>query len=160
MFALKLTPVQQDYIELVSRLAAAADGGIRVSDIALEFGVRPPTVVRTLAKLRKLGLVKQEERGLVNLTPSGEVMAGQLIHRHDDILGFLVGVLGVSKNQAESDACILEHGLSEESSTRLHLFLEHFESLPESVKHKLAVNPGKISHFDTVGDAVGQGLRG
>ncbi len=145
---------------MVSRLAADSDGGVRVSDIAMEFGVKPPTVVRTLAKLRKMGLVRQKERGLVNLTPSGEVMAGQLIHRHDDILGFLIGVLGVSQVQAETDACILEHGLSAESSTRLHLFLEHFEALPETAKRKLAVNPGETSHFDTVGDAVGQGLRG
>lgn len=160
MFALSLTPVQQDYVELISRLSAEAKGGVRVSDIASEFGIKPPTVVRTLARLRKMGLVAQEERGLVNLTVSGHVMAEQLIHRHNDIFEFLIQVLGVDYAQAESDACILEHGFSAESSTRLHLFLEHFKNLPTPVKAQLRIKPDDSNHFDTVGDSVGPGLRG
>ena len=160
MFALTLTPVQQDYVELISRLSRDSEGGVRVSDIAAEFGIKPPTVVRTLARLRKLGLINQKERGLVRLSASGSVMAEQLVHRHEDILEFLTLVLGVDEPQAEADACILEHGLSTESSIRLHLFLERYSALKSDVKAKLKVQPAGETEFDTVGDSVGPGLRG
>ena len=156
----KLTAVQQDYLELVLRMSGDGEG-VRVTDIASVQGIKPPTVVRTLARLRTMGLVSQRERGLVHLTQDGNKIAGQLLHRHRDIAGFLTDVLGVSPEQAEADACVIEHGLGADSADRLHFFLLKWSNAPVQVRE--ALDPGNREdsepQFDLVKSAQVRGSR-
>ena len=114
---MQLTPAQQDYIEAIYLLAASRDGGsavqvgVRVSDIAAQLGTKLPTVTRNMARLREVGLIEQQARGPVRLTDTGNALGAQLSHRHQDILQLLTTVLGVNRKVAESEACLLEHGM-------------------------------------------------
>jgi DtxR family transcriptional regulator, Mn-dependent transcriptional regulator len=161
----RLTAAQQDYLEavyvLVRRDAAGSADGVRVTDIAAELGTRLPTVVRGIARLRGLGLVAQQERGLVRLTAHGQRLAAQLLHRHTDVVYFLQHVLGVPAERAEADACMLEHGLSGETAERLHRFLERWQGLSPVQREPLAGSGRRVSRteFTLLGDASGAGGR-
>jgi DtxR family transcriptional regulator, Mn-dependent transcriptional regulator len=121
---LKLTAVQEDYIEAVYRLEQAnAPGDVRVKDIAELLGTRLPTVSRTVRKLTGMGLFVHAARGAVGLTPEGRQVAKAVVHRHEDLLRFFTDILGVSGQTARDDACQVEHGLSAETAQRLHEFL-------------------------------------
>ena len=161
MTELQLSAAQQDYLEAVYVLMRRSESsGVRVTDIAAELGTRPPTIVRGMARLREAGLVEQEERGLVRLTKSGTALAAQLLHRHTDVVFLLEHVLGVSTARAESEACVIEHGLSGETAQRLHQFLERWEQLAPGQRHALtAQRTSRRGEFTLVGNAAGAGAR-
>jgi DtxR family Mn-dependent transcriptional regulator len=155
----QLTPALQDYLETISALDAAVPGA-RITDIAATLGTKLPTVVRSVARLRELGLVNQVERGRVYPTPAGAALAAQLAHRHEDVVRFLGEVLGVGMERAEADACVLEHGLSAESAQRLHEFLERWDALPERLRRTMASRASrKAPDFNLLGEAAGAGSR-
>jgi len=126
---LRLTPAQQDYLEAVFRLQQSQPQGVRITDIAEMLGTRLPTVTRNVRRLREARLVEQEQRGPVSLTRRGQRLGAQLTHRHNDIRSFLTDVLGVERSRAESEACVLEHALSGQTSQLLHLFMEKWDKL-------------------------------
>lgn len=159
----QLSAAQQDYLEALYALSRedATGEGVRVTDIASQLCTRLPTVVRTLARLRAMGLVTQKERGPVFLTELGQGLSAQLAHRHDDVVLFLTGVLGVDQDTAEAEACVMEHGLSGESSERLHHFLEAWQQLDPVLRQSLRDAAGHAgdSEFSLLGDASGSGDR-
>jgi DtxR family transcriptional regulator, Mn-dependent transcriptional regulator len=133
-----LTAVQEDYLEVIYRLETEVAGrAVRISDIAAKLGTKPPTVTRAVRRLSALALLHHPLRGRVGLSAHGRKMAIEIVHRHEDIVSFFTGILGLRENEAESDACQIEHGLSARTAQRLHDFLEHFDSLTRVEKRRL-----------------------
>ncbi|MCB1187667.1 metal-dependent transcriptional regulator [bacterium] len=159
----ELSAAQQDYLEAVYALALAdeAGEGVRVTDIAAKLATKLPTVSRTLTRLRSMGLVIQEDRGPVFLSELGQRFAQQLAHRHDDVVFLLVEVLGVPREKAESEACVMEHGLSGETSERLHHWLEAWQKIDDTTRKRLreAAELDGSGAFTLLGDASGSGDR-
>lgn len=155
-----LTSSQQDYLETVFRITGSRQAGARITDIAAMLRTKAPTVVRSVARLRTLGYFTQKGR-LVHLSKLGEKVAAQLAHRHTDVYSFLIDVLGVSEERAESDACLIEHGLSAHSSQCLHRFLERWYELPKRIRKKLKGQDDEreVKHFELVGNVVAPGAR-
>ncbi len=159
-----LTAAQQDYLEAIYRLEESTEGGssgARITDIAGVLGTRLPTVVRNIGRLKELRLVTQRERGPVILTKQGRRLAGQLAHRHEDVVELLTSVLGVEPGQAETEACFIEHGLSGATSERLHGFLLCWSRLSGDVRRKLTgCKAGDTTgSFTLVGRPTGKGGR-
>jgi DtxR family Mn-dependent transcriptional regulator len=125
---MNLTAIQEDYLEVIHDLVSETPG-VRTTDIAERLGCRLPTVTRTVQKMADLGLVKHKSRGLIHLTEQGRSTARDIAHRHSDTVAFLVKVLGLTEQQAQRDACMIEHGLSPLAAQRLHEFLEYFNEL-------------------------------
>ena len=105
------TEMQEDYVELIGDLIAAA-GEARAADLAERFGVTAATVANTLARLRKAGLIEMQPYRSIFLTEKGAAMATQARERHAVVVAFLLG-LGLSTEIAEMDAEGLEHHLSD-----------------------------------------------
>ncbi|MCH7471682.1 metal-dependent transcriptional regulator [bacterium] len=159
---IELTPAQQDYLETVYHLTGREAGpGVRVTDMAAVLGTKPPTVVRSVARLKQLRLLSQEERGRVHLTRHGFRLAAQLSHRHEDVVRFLAEVLGVEPVHAGAEACLIEHGLSGGTAERLHLFLERWDELPKRTRAALGGKGEETQplEFTLVGRAAGAGGR-
>ncbi len=128
--ALTLTPAQQDYMEIIYRLEQAnGRGSVRISEIAAELGTRLPTVSRAVRKLTDMGLLEHSLRRAVDLTPVGEKLATEILHRHEDLVQFFTTILGLRGDEAQVNACQLEHGLTNRAAQRLHEFLEFVEEL-------------------------------
>ena len=125
-----LTAIQEDYLEVIHDLSSE-DAGVRTTDIADRLGCRLPTVSRTVQKMADMGLVEHESRGLISLTHKGWSTAHDIAHRHSDTLAFLKKILGLTEEQAQRDACKIEHGLSPLAAQRLHEFLVHFNGLDD-----------------------------
>ena len=127
---MKLSAAQQDYLEVIYRLEEShGTGSVRISDIAEQLGTRLPTVSRTVARLTQAGLLAHVSRGAVSLTADGKRAAAEVAHRHDDLTIFFRDILGLDSDEAESNACQLEHGLSNKAAQRLHEFLDYLEQL-------------------------------
>lgn len=103
----------QDYAEAIADLHETA-GAARVVDLARLLGVSHVTVVRTLARLRRAGLVEPGTTAGVRLTPQGKRTARESRLRHEAVTAFL-RALGVPPAIAELDAEGIEHHVSAET---------------------------------------------
>ncbi|MFP5512371.1 MAG: manganese-binding transcriptional regulator MntR [Alphaproteobacteria bacterium] len=107
------TEVAEDYVELIADLIDTT-GEARATDIARRLGVAHPTVVKTIARLRRDGLVETQPYRSIFLTKAGRAMAEQSRRRHEVVFGFLKAI-GVSEETAQRDAEGIEHHVSEET---------------------------------------------
>ncbi len=101
----------EDYAELIADLLAAG-GEARATDIARRFGVSHATAIKTIARLRREGLVTGKPYRGVFLTDAGQVLANRVRTRHRLVVDLLVAV-GVPLEAAESDAEGIEHYVSD-----------------------------------------------
>ena len=112
----------EDYVEAIRQIKLQSKSP-RVTDLQSVFSVSHVTVIRTLRRLEKQGLVSRSRKDGICLTESGAKLARQSAEMHQLVLAFLKK-LGVSEAQAQIDAEGLEHHFSEESLAALRNFLE------------------------------------
>ena len=112
-----------DYLETVYLLSLRNDT-VGVSQVAAERDVTVPTARSAIARLRKDGYVRQERYGKILLTELGQSRAESVYRTHSVIFRFLHDVLGVDAETADTEACQMEHGLSEKTRARLVEFLD------------------------------------
>lgn len=100
----------EDYAEIIAELIDTT-GEARVVDIAKRVGVSHVTVIRTLARMQKSGLVTTRPYRSVFLTDEGRRVARDSKKRHEVVLEFLLA-LGVPAAAARADAEGIEHHVS------------------------------------------------
>lgn len=121
-----LTAREEDYLETIYRLSQNADA-VGVTEVAKARNVTVPTARAAVARLVKHGLVTQEHYGKIVLKPRGTQRAEEVYELHKVLLRFLADVLLMDREEAEKEACLMEHGLSKKTLRRLVLFLEAVE---------------------------------
>ncbi len=122
----KLGQRMEDYLEAI--LVISKDNKVvRVTDVAKKLGVKKPSVVVALKKLKEQGLIIQERYGYIELTDEGKKVAEEIYKRHVTLLSFFTKVLGIPEEQAEQEACVMEHYLSQESLDKLESFVERLK---------------------------------
>ncbi|MCI8630716.1 MAG: metal-dependent transcriptional regulator [Firmicutes bacterium] len=108
----------EDYLENILMLKKEK-GTVRSVDIATRMGFSKPSVSRAMSILKKSGLIVMDEGGLITLTEEGFAAAERVYERHNVISEYLEKHLGVSRENALSDACKIEHDLSEETYSKI-----------------------------------------
>jgi len=103
---------------------------VRSVDIANRLGYAKPSVSRAMGLLKKRGFITVGDNGDLRLTEIGLVKANAVYERHKIISKLLADLLGVDKNTADSDACRIEHVISEESFDAIKKYVT--EHLPEA----------------------------
>ncbi len=104
------TETAEDYVEAVAELIERT-GVCRVTDLADRFGVTHVTVIRTVGRLAKEGLLKTERYKPIELTASGSRLARACRDRHEVVVRFLLAI-GVDPQVAAIDAEGIEHHVS------------------------------------------------
>ena len=118
-----MTQSLEDYLEAVYMLISE-DRPAQVRDVAKMLAVKMPSVVKAIHELKKLGLVTQKPYAAIELTVKGSRVAKHVLNRHTLIRGFLMK-LGVSRRNADKDACLMEHILSAETIDRIRSYTEN-----------------------------------
>jgi len=116
----------EDYVEQIAELIATA-GEARVVDLARRIGVTHVTVVRTIERLQKAGLVSSKPYRAIFLTQAGKDLAERCRRRHEIVVQFLTA-LGISDAVAQADAEGIEHHVSEETLAAFERFSERSAS--------------------------------
>lgn len=123
---LHLTMANEDYLECLVRIEQeeGAEDGVRSVDVAKRLNVSKASVNKAVAALKAQGLVDQSHYGKVILTDQGREVGTAVWYRHRLIRTFLVRELGVEFERADSEACMMEHALSEDTMSRWLAYLE------------------------------------
>lgn len=111
----------QDYVEAISDLIAE-QGEARATDLAKMLGVTHVTVIRTVQRLQRDGLVTSQPYRSIFLTGEGERMAERARVRHRTVVAFLEA-LGVTPGVARADAEGIEHHVSSETLRAFERYL-------------------------------------
>jgi DtxR family manganese transport transcriptional regulator len=112
----------EDYLEMIDDLVAT-NGEARAVDIAAQLGVSHVTVTKTVARLKRDGLVTSQPYRSIFLTPKGKRIADNARRRHQTVLQFLLA-LGVPGDSAEIDAEGIEHHISPATLQAMREFTE------------------------------------
>ena len=107
----------EDYLEAILALKERL-GSVRSIDIVREKNISKPSVSIAMKKLRENGYIEMDADGMITLLPPGEQIARRIYNRHHLLRLFLEG-LGVSRENANADACKIEHDISEEAFEKI-----------------------------------------
>lgn len=118
-----MTSSLEDYLEAVFVLSEQK-GSVRLTDIAEHLGVSKPSVNRAVNTLTQNGFLEHVTYGDIIITPAGESYAANVLRRHKLIKQFLINTLGVDEENAENDACQMEHVMSPVTIEKLYEYLE------------------------------------
>jgi DtxR family Mn-dependent transcriptional regulator len=122
-----LTHSAAHYLMTIHELLAA-QGYARVTDIAKQLNITRGSCSISLKPLKRRGLVVEDHNKFLSLSEEGQRLA-LIVEKNDELLTtFFKDVLGVNEDQAEIDACKIEHLLSIETSIKLCSFIELIKS--------------------------------
>lgn len=97
-------------------------GYARVTDVAKFLDITTGSASTNLKNLKQKGLVSEDENRFLSLSDEGVKIAEAIIKRRSVLENFFTQVLGVSREQAEVDACKTEHLLSSETTAKMEAF--------------------------------------
>ncbi len=110
------------YLAAINYLTAS-QGYARAVDVARYLEITRGSVSITMRSLKERGLVVEDANRFLSLSDEGQAIVDQIRHRRRLVKEFLADVLGVDPEQAEADACKVEHLLSDEACDRLDEFV-------------------------------------
>ena len=110
---LKTQESAENYLETILVLSRRGNN-VRSIDIVNELEYTKPSVSVAMKNLRANGHIIMDSNGYITLTDSGRKIAETMYERHT-IISELFITLGVDKETAISDACKIEHAISDKS---------------------------------------------
>ena len=136
----ELSKSTEDYLETIYNLLDKKHEAT-VKNIAKYMSVSLPAVTSALRNLNDKEYVIYKAYEPVKLTKKGKEIAKEVISRHLIIRSFLHNVLKLSEEEANNEACSLEHAMSEVTIKKL-------SSLMDKIRKFLGLN--KLPHFTTI----------
>jgi Mn-dependent DtxR family transcriptional regulator len=103
----------ENYLETILRLIKEL-GYVRSVDVARKLNVSRPSVSRAVGLLKQEGYIETAENGFIQMTTKGKAAAEKIYNRHKQLTGFLEYVSNVPREQAEENACRIEHIIDED----------------------------------------------
>ncbi|MBD3273687.1 MAG: hypothetical protein GF372_00150 [Candidatus Marinimicrobia bacterium] len=100
-------------------------GYARAVDISNYLNLSRASVSITLGKLEEKGYVETDPNKFYHLCDQGKAIVNTLIRNRHILIDFFSQVIGLSEQQAEIEACKIEHLVSGKTAQ----YLEHFRQL-------------------------------
>ena len=103
----------EDYLKTISILQFEI-GNVRSVDVASRLHVSKPSVCYAVSVLKDSNLLYMDEDMFLHLTPAGQSIADKIFERHCFFTDMLIDC-GVDPKIAHTDACRMEHAISDQS---------------------------------------------
>jgi DtxR family Mn-dependent transcriptional regulator len=124
-----LSANMEDYLETIYHIVSEKKAA-RAKDIAVRMAVNSASVTGALRLLGEKGHINYAPYDVITLTPSGETLARDIVRRHEILKDFFTRVLDVDEQEAEDNACKMEHAVSPTIIDRLVRFVEFVQICP------------------------------
>ncbi len=111
----KVTESHEDYLEAIVMLGGTDKKSVRSVDVATKLGVSKASVNKAVSVLKADGMLVQPYYGDITLTERGYDYGLRVSERHALLSAFLNQAIGLSAENADAEACLLEHDISDES---------------------------------------------
>jgi DtxR family Mn-dependent transcriptional regulator len=117
-----LSAATEDYLKAIYKLCGE-DGAASTQALSQRLGVSAPSATAMVKKLASQKLVSHTPYRGVELTPSGEKIALEIIRHHRLIETYLAEILGMDWDKVHDEAERWEHVLGEEAEARIAALL-------------------------------------
>ncbi|MBD3274578.1 MAG: hypothetical protein GF372_04670 [Candidatus Marinimicrobia bacterium] len=131
--AVELTHSTAHYLMAITELHKT-QGYARAVDIANYLELTRGSVSTALSKLEDKNLITADSNKFYQLTKSGEKAVNNVLSKRRIIIRFLTEILQMDMEEAEIDACKIEHLLSHKAGERMMSFLGFYLSDTESAE--------------------------
>ncbi len=116
----RLSPVVENYLlslyilreEQTNPVPSQLAAYIRMLPESEELGTSLPTILATLRRMSRDGLIQINSRKEIHLTTMGDRIASGIARRHRLAERLVVDILGVELSKADQEAHMLEHGIT------------------------------------------------
>lgn len=119
----KITARVEDYLEIIYQQLEVSQK-IKAVDISKKLGISRASVTEALQKLAQRGYIVYEKNSPIELTEIGEKIAKEVILKHNILCDFFTEVLKVEKEEAEINACRIEHVITEKAFEKIKNMVE------------------------------------
>jgi len=121
----------EDYLEVIYHLERS-NRVARAKDIADQMNVQRASVTGALKGLAGRGLINYSPYSYITLTSAGRTVARDIIRRHETLKEFFMAALQLDPEEAEANACRIEHAIDPMAVDRLVRFLEFIKICPRT----------------------------
>lgn len=118
---MKIQESAENYLECILKLKETTPR-VRSIDIVNELGFSKPSVSIAMKNLKENGYITIADNGTIDLTEKGYHIASKTYEKEKTFTKLLMS-FGVSEEQAQIDACRIEHIISEESFKAVKKYL-------------------------------------
>ena len=114
----------EDYLEIICNLLEKSDC-VKAVEIARKLNISRASVSEALVKLADKQLIIYEGHKGITITPAGLKKAKEVINKHKTFTAFFEKTLGLDKQEAEENACKIEHVISDKLFNRIQDFQKY-----------------------------------
>ncbi|MFO7969491.1 MAG: metal-dependent transcriptional regulator [Bacillota bacterium] len=115
----------EDYLETIYMYGGK---DVKSVDIANHLNVSRASVNNALNSLIDKGLVTKKLYGNIALTDTGLEVSKKILEKHEILKEFLIDVLRVKPKQAETEACGIEHVISDYTASQIKKLIKKIKS--------------------------------
>ena len=108
MTKFKISATLEDYFEFIYE-TIEAKSSVKAIDIAKKFEIARASVTEALQRLEQKGYISYGRYQPIQLTDDGINLAKEIILKHNTLCKFFSSVLELSQEEAELNACQIEH---------------------------------------------------
>lgn len=117
----------EDYLEAIYEIIEAKQG-VKAVEISRRLGVGRSSVTDALKVLAEKKLVNYGRYDAISLTKEGEEAAKSVIFKHNILFEFFTEILGLTPDDAQENACRVEHVISETALDKFVEFIREVKS--------------------------------
>lgn len=121
----------EDYIETIYHIIEEKLVA-RSKEIAARMDVSRASVTEALRALSKKGLINYAPYEAITMTAKGNIVAKDVIFRHESLKRFFVEVLAINDSVSEEAACKIEHAAPPEVIEKMVSFIEFMQVCPRA----------------------------
>jgi len=121
----------EDYLQVIFHLEES-NRVARAKEIADQMSVQRASVTGALKALANRGLINYSPYSHITLTAEGRYIAHDIVRRHNTLREFFIATLQLDPQQAEANACRIEHAIDAVAVDRLVHFLEFLKFCPRT----------------------------
>lgn len=126
----ELSASLEDYLELICNLLETSEC-VKAVEIARRLNISRASVSEALSKLAQKNLIIYESHKGISITPEGLKKAKEVIERHRTLTAFFGKTLGLNREEAEENACRVEHVISDNLFKKIKEFQNYCDNNEE-----------------------------
>ena len=114
----------EDYIEKIY-IAYTQNIQLKAVELARSLNISRASVSEALTRLVSKNLIEYNSYKNIVLTTEGIKIAQEIYNKHSILSNFFNSILNISLNEAEENACKIEHIISDEIAQKIYNFTKY-----------------------------------
>jgi DtxR family Mn-dependent transcriptional regulator len=115
----------ENYLETICMFGGE---DVKSVDLANHLEVSRASVNKAINILIEKGLVEKELYGNISLTEEGKKVSKNVLWKHNLMKTFLIDILKVDPTLASTEACGLEHSISDDTAKKLEKLIDRLKT--------------------------------